>query len=463
MDTTRPDHLGCYGSTQVKTPQIDRLAARSSVFLDATSPAPTTLAAHTSIMTGRTPRAHGVARNGFVVHADNEMLAEVLARAGFHTAAFLGSMALEAAFAFDQGFGHFDADFQIEFSPTTYDQSQRRAEAVTDAVLEHLDRSRAERYFLFVHYFDPHAPYDAPAPWNAMYARDRDVPSSASLDDLDRAARAHYGRAGYAGGQESTFKNGLTRELLAAAEHKPSGADLDLAAAYAAEISYLDHHIGRLLEGLEERGLLEHAIVVVTADHGETFWEHADVWNHGLWVYDTTLRVPLIVHLPDGRGAGARIGDSVSTLDILPTLLELLDLPSARDLEGRSLVDAIDGRAFQRGPIACEATQPTAVESGQSWPNERKAKCMRSGRWKYVVAPYLDLEELYDLREDPLETKNLLEEQEGSARSIARDLEKDLNAWMKATRPLPSRFNPDPITKRLRALGYFDDEPVPER
>jgi arylsulfatase A-like enzyme len=243
-----------------------------------------------------------------------------------------------------------------------------------------------------------------------------------------------------------------------------------LAALYEGEIAYLDHHVGRLLDGLAERGILEHAIVVVTADHGETFWEHGDFWNHGLWVYDTTVRVPLLVRLPVGEAAGREVTVPVSTVDILPTLCDLLGIEGPKEAEGVSLVPALRGEAFERAPVFSEATQPWGLAKSQLagtnpkapsfWANGYKPHCVRVGSCKYIRAPYVDHEELYDLARDPGERVNLIGASDGCAGDVDR-LRAVLKDWTDEAAPLPSGYDATQvgrIVERLRGLGYAGAE-----
>jgi arylsulfatase A-like enzyme len=472
LDTTRADHLGCNGDTRGLTPRIDALAARGAVFGQATAPAPTTLASHTSLMTGSYPHTHGVVRNGFTVHADNVMLAEVLRAAGFRTAAVLGSFALESRFAFDQGFELFDESFDVLVTPGGYDQNQRSAARVTDAALAAADAAGgAERLFLFAHYFDAHVPYTPPED----VARARVAPGeglSASALDVELAVQAQQRRVlgrervpGLAG----VIVKGLEPALLSAADGAAHGQDTWLARLYAAEVAGVDREVGRLLDGLASRGLLEETLVVLTGDHGETFWEHGDYWNHGLWVHETTVHVPLVVALPDGRGAGARVAAPVSTVDVLPTLCELLALPLPARTEGRSLVAALDGAALPRAPVFCEATQPGArLERPGEWGNRRKPHAVRRGPWKYVNAPYLELEQLFHLGSDPGETTDLVAAGALTppAREALTELRAELLAWLQRADPLPSAFDRtqfDETARRLEALGYGGAEDDEER
>lgn len=462
LDTVRADHLGCYGRRDARTPSLDALAARGVLFEAAATAAPTTLASHVSILTGVPPHAHGVARNGFTVHADNEMLPELLAREGYTTAAFLGSFALDRRFGFDQGFAHFDDEFPLAVDGARYDQDQRRAEEVTDAALAWIDRAEPEHAFLFVHYFDAHAPYDPP-PGFAPAGVEPGIPAR-----IEAAVRAQQVRAGGAAlGQQAVIRDGLTRELVCGADGEALAADRELAALYAGEIAYLDREVGRLVEGLRARGMLEDALVVVLADHGETFHEHGDFWNHGLAVYETTAHVPLIV-VGKGLAAGGRVSEPVSTIDVAPSVLELVGLPRPARAQGVSFVPALRGEVFERlRTVDCEATQPPAVETGERWPNARKAKSVRMGSFKYVRTPYLGLEELYDLAADPGERRNLLagcgpapvDTGVEDFPNLVTALRSAMDGLEHAADPLPSRFDRSQLEEtieRLRGLGYVE-------
>jgi len=460
MDTTRADHLGCYEPGCELTPNIDALAADGVRFEHATSAAPSTLASHTSLMTGLYPRRHGVARNGFMVNQENVLLAEVLGQAGFHCAGCIGSFALDEMFDFNQGFEFWDQEFQIDFDVEHADQNQRRAQAVTDAVLAHVDRvGSSQRLFLFAHYFDVHAPYDAPESFASRYALAGGLQSS-TLGDIKAQETLHQERIGE---RRAVFDVGLNRALAKGDDGSALPGDEELAALYSAEVAYTDFHIGRLLDGLEQRGILQDCIVILTADHGETFWEHGDFWHHGVWVYETNVHVPFIIRLPDGRGRGTLVKQPVSGTDLFPTLLDLLGIALPEELDGISLVPAIDGLGAPLRPIFSEATQPTRVtESESPWVNQQKSKCIRLGRWKLIRAPYIGFQEFYDLASDPGERHNLLmSEPTPQARAAYKKLSGLLDGWAKSVNPRASRFNPeqmDSVLARLQALGYVGAE-----
>ena len=466
LDTARADKLAPWGGEQALSPSLAALALESVVFLDASSPAPTTLAAHTSMMTGRPPRAHGTPRNGFMVHPDNVTLAELCGHAGLQTLAVIGSFALESLFGLDQGFARYDEDFGLEYKPGLYDQNQRRASDVTTRALQLLDEELAQDsaagLFLFAHYFDPHAPYDPPD-W-ALSEVGLAPGTRADLKEIAKAVSdQQHAAAGVRLGQRWVFSNGLRAELLDGASGEPSERGELLAQLYDAEVRALDRELGRLIDGLMERGVLDDAMLIVTGDHGETFWEHGDFWNHGLGLYQTTLHVPLLVRLPDGARGGHLVQEPVSTLDLVPTICQALGVPSPPGLVGVDLSPAWAGQALGARVLFSEATQPVGeVEKEQLWPNAAKAKSARQGRWKYILTPYLgNREELYDLSVDPGESRNLLLNPDVEALEKAAGLRADLEHWVGLHSPLPSRFNSaqtDAVLQRLEALGYAGED-----
>ncbi len=464
LDTTRADHLGAFGADPSPTPNLDGLARRSVVFEAATTAATTTLASHFAMFTGTAPHTHGVGENGFIGCAHLDTVAEHAAAAGMATAGFVGSFALDRRFGIAQGFDHWDQHFDVWLTPHHNDQNQRRANAVTDAALDYVDRAGATRIFLFVHYFDAHAAYEPPDHLRRRFDPDADT-APPSLTDLGRAVaerqRAVLGadRGGLAG-----VRSGLVRALAAPTAPWPAPSTLErrLAALYRGEVAFVDEQAGRLLAGLEEAGILAEALVVVVADHGETFWEHGDAWNHGLGVYQTTARVPMLVSIP---GLAPRVvREPVSTIDLAPTVLDALGLAVPARMEGRSLLAAMRGHASEPVPVFVEATHPVAerFHEGVVWRNERKARAVREGDCKLIRTPYLGLEELYDLAADPEERRDLLAARpaEGSTASAcdAARLRGLLTDWERRANPMPALVDHEQareVQERLRALGYL--------
>lgn len=469
LDTVRADHLGAYGDRRKLTPTIDALAAQGMVFDQVLAPAPTTLASHTSMLTGSYPQTHGVVRNGFPVHPDNVTLAEVLRGKGFHTAAFLGSFALDARFGLDQGFELYEQSFDTLVAPGR-DQNQRSAEAVTDAVLQHLDElgQEPDRTFFFVHYFDAHLPYEPPLKWARRLSSDGETMrfDATSIDAIVQAKqRAQFGleptSPGF--GMGGAIGHGLAAETLARADGRPIREEALPASLYAAEIAAVDEQIARLMVALERNGWLADTLIILTGDHGETFWEHGDIWNHGLWVYQTTTSVPMIW---EWAGApwkpGSRIPSPASTVDVVPTLLEMLGLPSPERVDGVSWLPAFGGGTVDRGPVFSVATQPYSplVERPDLiWRNALKPHAIRLGPWKYIQSEYNGVEELFQLDQDPGERKNRIAEaaSDPEVANVLQDLRTRLQAFRASAHPLPSQFDPSQAREaqsRLKAMGY---------
>lgn len=460
IDTTRADALGSYGGDASATPRLDKLAASGVRFADVTSAAPSTLSSHTSIMTGLYARRHGVARNGFMVPLKNVMLAEVLQSVGFHTAGFIGSFALDELFDFTQGFDHWDQQFTIEFDPRTSDQNQRPADEVTGAVLDYVSNfDGSQRLFLFAHYFDVHSPYAPPEPYATRYAKRW---KRSDFGMIDHQIEKH--QVELIGKTRSVYTQGISKRLAERATGESLPGDEDLAALYVGELAFLDTQIGRLLDGLQKKDILKDCIVVLTSDHGETFWEHGDFWHHGAWVYQTNVHVPLLVYLPDGRGRGRVVTDPVSTLDIYPTLLDLLGIELPEPVSGVSLVRSLDGEQLAPRAIFSEATQPVAmVEDKVKWANQLKTKAIRRGKWKYVRSPYLRYEELFDLESDPGERHNLIGSDDAQVKQTITRLRNELGLWSSNENARPSKYNSSQmgaVLKRLEALGYTGDNPA---
>ncbi|MBP7147481.1 MAG: sulfatase-like hydrolase/transferase [Acidobacteria bacterium] len=319
LDTTRADRLGCYGYAHGATPTIDRWAAAGVVFDDAATPAPVTLPAHASLMTGLLPNRHGARDNGlYRVPDDVTTLAETLAAAGYDTAAVVGAGVLDRQYGLAQGFARYDDD--VQGGGLTI--PERRAGTVTDAALATAAQLRAP-FFLFVHYFDPHAAYQPPPPFSETF---RDRP-------------------------------------------------------YDGEIAYVDQELGRLRAGLDRRGLLEGTIVALVADHGESLGEHGEP-AHGVFLYQPTVRIPWILVAP-GLPAGARRGSLARLVDVAPTLLELAGVAAPAGIDGRSLAAIAQGTA----PDATGPALPLETELGYNSYGFAPLRGLFDGRAKWIGAP----------------------------------------------------------------------------
>lgn len=388
LDTVRADRLGCYGSAGGLTPHLDAFASRAALFEDASCAVPITLPSHATLFTGRYPISTGVRNNGtFVVPEEETTLAEVLKQAGFRTGAIVAAFPLQRRYGLDQGFDVYDDElppipaaaagaFSVHFS-------ERDARSVTDRALALWERMSGGRRFLWVHYFDAHAPYAPPEPF----------------------ASAHR------------------------------------SAPYDGEIAYVDDQLGRLLDRVERDS--PDAVVVIAADHGESLGEHGEK-THGVFLYQSTVHVPLLLQAPGTAKAGARIAAPVSLADVFPTVLGLLGLRAPARLDGVDLRPLLAGGTPARREVYAESYLPFLQFRFSP------LTMLRDGALKYVSAP---APEVYDLRADPGESRNLsgrTDDESILARRLASLVQEgDPAAAERATGSLDEEAE-----ARLRSLGY---------
>lgn len=389
LDTTRADHVGCYGFQAAQTPTLDALAARGLRFTQAVSAVPVTLPSHATIFTGYDPPAHGVRNNTeYRLAASQQTLAERLRAAGYDTAAFVSAFVLDARFGLDQGFNVYDDRVEAAQSAAfAQGNNERRADQVTDAALAWLKRERRAPFFAWVHYYDAHATYRPPAPYDARF---KDQP-------------------------------------------------------YDGEIAFVDAQLGRLLRALDELRLRERTLVVVLADHGESLGEHGET-THGVFIYEAVLRVPLILAGPAAVVPKPAVIDGlVATVDMTPTLLDLLGVAARDAFDGLNLVRAKPDR---RRVVYMESLLPYLDYGWAPLFGVRRAQD------KYVLAPR---PEYYDLQADPREQSNGHDQAKGEQLQARRRLAEIMRAALERQPALaaPSGNAQDAeVAERLRALGY---------
>ncbi len=407
VDTLRADHLGCYGFDLARTPHIDALAAQGVRVERAIAAVPITLPSHASIFTGLYPPAHGVRDNGKYRLPDKaETLAERLKAEGYRTQAFVSAEVLHHRFNLDQGFDGYDDALQGEADPGMFRVRERSGEHTMDRVLHWLDAALVPAtdqapFFLWVHLFDPHQPYAPP---------EADAKASPTL--------------------------------------------------YDGEIANADRQVGRLITKLEEKMALDGTIVVFTSDHGESLGEHGEA-THAMFIYESTVHVPLIVRYPEKLRAGATYSGSVRLVDLMPTILGLADLKPG-DTQGIDLSKALAGPAVAPAVSSYSESLHSELEFGMA-----PLYAIRSNEWTYIRAPR---PELYDRAKDPGETRNLLED--GSAplsqteEALTLTLEQQLGAVLEESKRfgLVSDVQPldDETVQMLQALGYMGDSDVPQ-
>jgi arylsulfatase A-like enzyme/Flp pilus assembly protein TadD len=339
IDTVRADHVGCYGYRQAHTPNLDALAREGTLFQTVVASVPLTLPSHCSILTGTYPPLHGVRDNlGYNLGESPPTLADILKRNGYITAAFVGAEVLDARRGLNRGFDTYSSPFRRKMgrdNPLVFNLQdlQRRAQEVVDDALgwmsAHSGRP-AKPFFVWIHLYDPHTPYDPPARFRALL-------------------------------------------------HDP----------YDGEIAYADDAMGKFFGYLKEHALYDQTLIIVASDHGESFGEHGE-FTHGYFIYDTTLLVPLIIKPPLGSGMTPRhIAAPVRTIDIAPTVLQFLGIATPSGVQGSSLLSLMLGKttALPTSATYCETYYPS--EFGWS-----ALRALRSGHLKYIDAPKPELYDL---------------------------------------------------------------------
>lgn len=289
LDTTRADRLGCYGYSKAETPNIDWFASRGVRFANAYASVPLTFPSHCSIMTGTYPLYHGARNNGnYRLHSDLLTLAEILKDKGYNTAAFVSSFTVDSRFGLDQGFEIYDDDFRRGQAFKALN-AERRAEEVFEPFSSWIETRKRGPFFCWLHFFDPHLPYDPPSPYKEKFAHE----------------------------------------------------------LYDGEVAYMDYYVGKVIEKLKEKNLLSQVLIVLAGDHGEAFGEKGES-GHGVFLYEESLRVPLIFYadyrLPVNRIIKAR----VRLIDIMPTILDLLEITIPKEVQGKSLLPYIVRESLRR-------------------------------------------------------------------------------------------------------------------
>ena len=405
IDTLRADHLGCYGYRRDTSPHIDSLAREGYRFEWAFSQAPKTSLSQGSIFTGLYPGSHGLIQDDEYLADSLTTLAESFSAAGYRTAAFVDGGYMQTKYGFDQGFD-------------TYEVHHRKGlETIGPRVIDWLSAHEDETFFLLLHTYDVHFPYQAPEPFGSMFLDE-------VAQDLDVVrARAIFHR-------------------VEGADDEPLDAH-DLAysmALYDAGIRFTDDWIGRILEVVRRLGLDRRATIVVLSDHGEAFQEHG-VRGHSR-LHAPVTRIPLLIRPPGGTAART-VSDVVQSIDVMPTLLAGAGIEPPPGLQGRSLLPLLRGESMRPHPAFSEAP----------WLGQT---AIAHGNHHLVVTSELDSVELFDLQEDPLERRNLFAARRQAAEELGELLERGRRTILRHDKPSIVRRPVDEKTAEdLRALGYI--------
>ena len=382
IDTIRADRVG-YSGYDIETPHLDSLAHGGARFMNAICQVPLTLPSHASILTGTNPPFHQIKNNGtYYLKESFKTLTEILKEKGYQTAAFIGAFPLDSQFGLDQGFDIYDDEFRNPDHLKGY-EPQRVAEQVYDPFASWFELKADKEFFVWVHYYDPHLPYTPPSPFDTKYS-----------------------------------------------------------SSYDGEIAYTDVYVGKLVELLKEKGIYEETLIIVVGDHGEGLGDHRED-THGIFLYDTTLKVPLLFHSPSVIPKGLEINKQVRTIDIFPTILEILEIDVPEFCQGLSLIPLMEGKNLEIESYG--ETYLPLLACGWS-----ELKALRTNKWKFIQAPK---PELYDLENDPFEENNLIEKE------VAHQLKKKLKEIEKK---ISSPEDKEPFKRltpeeqeKLAALGYI--------
>ena len=423
VDTLRADFIGCYGNERLITPSIDDLAKKGVIFADAIAQASLTTPSHASILTGTYVRTHGSGDNCQFMYDSVPTMAEILKNSGYITAAFVSGYPLKSdCCGIDRGFEVFNDQFsrlepfrhliisrvldQLDVSKN--DCSEQKAENANAKALYWLKKNYKKKFFLWIHYYDPHTPYVPPRRFKDMYSSDYKGRVHGNQDDLQNW-------------------------------HEANPEDVsEMVSLYKGEVSYTDNQIGVLLSELERLDLVKNTIIVFTSDHGEGLSEHGHYFDHRT-LYDHDIKVPLVLSghniLPEGK----LVKKQVQSIDIVPTILDLLDIPISEGVEGSSLLNLI-------------------FRNDSNWPEEsyserREYVSLRTPSWKLILSEN-GAAELYDLEKDDQETQNVFNVKNDVTSKLLKKLSEYERKENRNETRKKSKMTEE-TKEKLRSLGYI--------
>ena len=432
MDTLRPDRLGCYGYARNTSPTVDAIARQGVVFSRYFTTADYTQASTASLFTGKYPLAHGYINSNYVLEKANRTMAEILGQEGYRTVAFVANGLAGEKYHMDQGFDHF------------YESNRAPASELVDRAIGFIEGGGDAPFFMYMHFLDVHDPYRIPVEYRRRFA-DRGFVHDMQ-DTLLLAAmtmKAWWGTVQdwrQADGEEAEVQKYFA----------------DYSVMYDASIAYWDEQLALLLGALEETGEAERTIVIITSDHGEQLLEHG-FFGHANSAYDVGLHAPFIYRDTDRSTAGRRIDEAISSIDVLPTLLARLGVASPADVQGEqqwSLIagqvaegkrEEVAGGIYSEGTFLANRPFSTLIQS------------YRKGDWKLILDRLRDTKELYNVREDPLERRDLFAQQPETVAElygeVRRHYNRNLALFRDQARSKAERQREK--LRELRSLGYL--------
>lgn len=389
VDTLRADRIHCYGFPSIETPTMDLFASRGVKFERCIAQTPLTLPSHTTILTGTHPLFHGVRDNGgFLVPEELVTLAELFKQKGYRTAAFVGAYVLDSKWGLNQGFDHYFDNFDLSrFQKVSLASVQRPANEVLDEALSWLEEHKTEKFFTWIHVYDPHTPYEPPPPYDERYP----------------------GRP------------------------------------YIGEIAFTDSQLSRLWQFLEKNNLVDETFLIFASDHGESLGEHRES-THGFFVYQEGIHVPLVFVTPFTPLQGVTCDRVVSLVDIMPTILEMAEIPPPPQIQGESLLPLFFDPEKSHSYAYSETYYPR-FHYGWS-----ELKSLQDERYKLIIAPDL---ELYDLKQDPDEKQNLASSQSRILREMKAEADRFIASHSENALEMDYRKIDEETREKLAALGYI--------
>jgi arylsulfatase A-like enzyme/Flp pilus assembly protein TadD len=395
LDTTRADRIGIYGYEPAQTPNIDTLARKGILFENAYTPVPLTLPAHCSIFTGTTPLVHRVRNNGrYRLPEQIDTLAEILKRRSYTTAAFISSFTVDSRFGLDQGFDTYNDYLQVKKGQVKTYHSERPAEMVFKDFAAWFDTHSKKKFFAWVHFFDPHMPYTPPEPFKSRFQQN----------------------------------------------------------PYDGEIAYMDVYVGKIIDLLKEKEVLQHTLMVVAGDHGEAFGEHGE-FGHMMFCYEENIKVPLIFYFPHRLPGNMKIASRANLTDIMPTLLDFLDITLPSPVQGTSLLPLMKGKSIEDRMFYIETVFP-----GEAMGCAPVIGLIK-GDYKFIDLPK---PELYHLENDPGEKENLFFKKNIAARKLKQSLSRMIKQYNGLAFKTGRKLSPEE-ERKLRTLGYFSTAKEPSK
>lgn len=440
VDALRPDHLGCYGYSRDTSPNIDKLAQNGVLFTHAYIHAPTTMTSTASVLTSLYPRQH----QAWNMHGEEGLkgidfslttLTEVLKANGYKTIGVVANGFLDSVFGFNQGFDEYyetwklpEAEHSLIGPDAQYFKHLAEAKHTSQIILPWIDKNSQEKFFAFLFYIDPHDPYFPPPPFDEKYQQAYEGPLKGKANALHLTS-VNLGKI--------PLSQDDTNYLIS---------------LYDGEISYIDYHIGKLVEELEKNNILDNTIIVFMADHGEEFMDHGGTL-HGFAIYNENLRVPLIFSGSKLPKKQSRVTTVVRSIDIMPTILEILGIKIPGRISGRSLVNLWKTEAHQKD-------RPVFAEMHLNKGGGEKdiyLVSFQKDKWKLIIDKLENRQELYDIENDPFESINLIEDNVAKVKELSTDLEYFLN--LQPLVKFKDQVEPAEVDKstieNLKSLGYL--------